>query len=119
MTRFQVCVKDGERPLLVPDRFSFFAFLFGPLWFAWHGLFLVAVVLFGAETVTTLWLPGSLRAPIMLGLMGLSGLLARDALLASLLRRGYALVAVVLGHGRIDALRRVLDSRPDLMAMMT
>ncbi len=114
MTRFQVCVKPGEPPVLVPDRFSLGAFLFGPVWLAWHAAFLPAFAVFGIEVAAWHWLPGWLNGPVTFGLMVLSGLLARDVWLASLVRRGFALTAVVLGRGRIDALRRLLDARPDL-----
>lgn len=117
MTRWQACVGEGASPVLVPDRFSMAAFLLGPLWLAWRGIYWPAFALFGAELLLRL-APTWLRAPTGLGLMVLTGLLARDVWVVWLRRRGFALQAVVLGRDRTDALRRLLDARPDLARAM-
>ncbi len=117
MTRWQACLREGAPPILVPDRFSLWAFLLGPLWLAWRGVFWPAFALFGVELGLRL-MPAWLRVPVGLGLMVLTGLLARDLWLVWLQRRGFAVQAVVLGRGRTDALRRLLDARPDLVRGM-
>jgi hypothetical protein len=105
----------GRPPLLVPDAFSFGAFLFGPLWLALNRAWIPAVLSLVASVLIV-----ELTAPpaglvLLLGLMVLLGLSGRDLVRWSLGRRGYTLVHAVVARNADAALVRLLDARAELI----
>lgn len=126
--RFYSVHDNGEsgpaaRLLLLREGFSWPAFLFGPLWALWHGLWQVAIGLFLAALVLSLFLQGlgfseSHGFAAQLGLNLLMGLMGQDLRRWGLKRRGYDMAGVVTGDDREGALRRFLDRSPALAARL-
>ena len=117
---------DPERFAFVRDGFSFWAFLFGPLWMLWHRMW---VVLVGYIAVAALMQVG-LRyvgaaggaasfAAFMLAL--LVGLEAGTLRRFTLGRRGWANVGTIVGTDRETVEQRFFDSwvRGETIAAMT
>jgi hypothetical protein len=109
-----VVSRPGRAPRLVPDRFSLFAFLFGPFWLAWKAAWLPAALVLAAEILAHIVVAGPAGSVAGLAIGVLCGLFGREWLVISLRRRGWAMEAVVVARGRDAALRRLLDARPDL-----
>ncbi len=107
----------AERAVFVPDRFSWAALSFGPLWLFAKGLWwaLLGYILFTAGLGYTLYAlaPASLVAlPLILLLLNL--LIAFEASNLrgwSLSRRGFEMRAIVTGHNLDDCERRYFASR--------
>jgi hypothetical protein len=106
---------DPVRIVFVPDGFSFWAFLFGPLWLIWHRLW---VALLGYIVVTVglhgalAWLgaqPGT-RAAVSVLLAILVGLEAHSLRRWTLTRRGWNNVGVVVADDVEVAERRFFDA---------
>jgi len=106
---------EPERYVFVRDGFSFWAFLFGPLWMLRHRMWLV-LALYVAGWVAlelVIALGGGLRSVI--GLVGfliafLVGLEAGTLRRFTLQRRGWNIVGIVTGEDREDAERRFFDA---------
>ena len=124
MTVYTVLAPTGDgrqaaaRAILLPDRFSRAAFVFGPLWLLWHrvwrGLIGYATIL-----VLTLWatrwlgLPVAplIVAPTLLALyLGLEGPALRRQALE---RRGFRLVDIVSARNREEAEHAFFSRWPD------
>ncbi len=109
-----------ERDLqLVPEAFSWFAFLLPVVWALWHRLWLLAAALLALELalgalLTQLDLAPLVAGVISLGLALLVGLLANDLRRLSLDRAGYIEAAVVAGRDASEAERRFFDLEPRL-----
>ncbi len=114
MTVWTVHLRAGRPAVLVPERFSFWAMLFGPLWLLAHGAWIPAVLVFCAFVVAAVAVPGSLGLVVLVGMAWLVGLSAQDMRRWSLGLRGYALVHVVAGTDADVAVARLHDARPDL-----
>lgn len=106
---------DPEGYVFVRDGFSFWAFLFGPLWMLRHRMWLVLVgyVLVSGGLEGLARVAGASRFGI--GLIGflislLVGLEAGTLRRFTLSRRGYRSVGVVSGHDLEDAEQRFFDS---------
>jgi len=106
---------DPERFAFVRDGFSFWAFLFGPLWMLRHRMWLVLVgyIAVTAALQVGLRLAGvgggvSLFAGFMLAL--LVGLEAGTLRRFTLGRRGFRALGVIVGDDREAAERRFFDS---------
>ena len=105
-----------DRLRLVPEGFSWAAFLFGPFWFLFRGLWLAlliwlatAVLLGGLRSALPVLQP---YAPWMtLALMLFTGFHARDAERWTLRRRGLPMQGVVLGLDEEDAMLRLASRR--------
>ncbi|WP_458094956.1 DUF2628 domain-containing protein [Roseomonas sp. WA12] len=115
MRVFTIHARDGERPRtrLVPEGGSFLAFLFGPLWLLWRGLWLVLLgylLLAGLIAV----LPDPWEGVAALALQVLLGFHARDLERWTLRRRGYAVAGVVAAGDEEEALLRAVRARPGL-----
>ncbi|MGG5809355.1 DUF2628 domain-containing protein [Falsiroseomonas sp. CW058] len=102
-------------PVLLREGFSPWAFLFGPFWFAWNGLWWWAAGLLGLTVAAALLLPEEGSAVIGLALHVLAGMEARDALRARLARRGRPMVGVVAAPDLEIAWFRLAQERPDLV----
>lgn len=100
-------------PMLLREGFSPWAFLFGPVWLAWHRCWLAALLVLGAELLLTLP-PGPVGAALSLGFALLLGLHGRDILRWTRERRGWRLVQVVLAANEERALMRLWRRAPAL-----
>jgi len=104
----------AEKPvLLIPERFSWLAFLFGLPWLLWHRLWLEAALYLGLVLVLGALLPALILPPAMLAVEFLLGAEAQDLRRAALARRGWRLTEVVAAPDADQALARLLDARPD------
>ena len=97
----------GEDVRIVPDGFAFLAFLFAPLWFAFHAMWIEAVAalalgaLFGALSLVAGM--ESLSFMLGFGLAVLAGLEARSLYAMHLRRRGWREWGVVEAGSAADA----------------
>jgi hypothetical protein len=105
----------AERFVFVRDGFSWWAFLFAPLWMLWHRMWLVflgyAVISGGIEFALVRF--GASRAAISLVGLVISllvGLEASTLRRLTLHRRGWTNVGVVSGDKLEDAERRFFDA---------
>jgi uncharacterized integral membrane protein len=102
---------EPERYVFVRDGFSFWAFLFGPLWMLRHRMWLV-LVLYAVISVALSLVFVIADAPrFVIGLIAflialLVGLEAGTLRRFTLHRRGWKYVGVVTGEDRLDAERR-------------
>ena len=101
----------SARPaLLLEERFSWWALLFGPLWLLRHRVW-VWGVLGLALTVLGPWQAG-------LAVHALCGLCGADLRANALSRRGWRVEAVVMADDDETALRRLLAARPALAGLV-
>jgi hypothetical protein len=114
MRIFTSHIRPTGAPLLVPEGFSLWAALFGPLWFLVHRAWIPATLCLAAGLMAGR-AGDMLGSPApALGLILLQGLLGRDLQRWSLGRAGYAQGPVVSGADRDTALARLLDAHPAL-----
>ncbi len=115
MKTYTVHLHRRKPPVLVPERFSWGALIFGPLWLLLKGVWIPAVlsgaVLFLACTVP----PPPLRPLAAIGVMVLLGLLGNDLRRWDLGFRRFRIGCVVAARNRDEALFRLWTYRPDLM----
>ena len=98
MRAFTVHVPKGAMPgngRLVPEGFSMWAFVFGPLWLLLSGAWPFALVL----ALVIAFLPW----PVAVAGAALAGLCGHDARRLMLERRGWQLTDVVLGQNSDEA----------------
>jgi hypothetical protein len=105
----------AERIVFVRDGFSFWAFLWAPLWMLWHRMWLVLAgyVVVVAALETPLLAGG--RSPAAASVVGLLislliGLEASTLRRFTLRRRGWRSVGIVSGDDVEDAERRFFDA---------
>jgi hypothetical protein len=106
---------EAERIVFVRDGFSFWAFLFAPLWMLRHRMWLVLagyiaiVVLLGTLAIAV---DASLGADLVIGLLIslLIGLEASTLRRLTLRRRGWVSAGIVSGDDVEDAERRFFDA---------
>jgi hypothetical protein len=96
-------------PILMPERFSFWALVFGPLWLMRHGVWWWGLAALALSIVAP-W-------PVEVAIHVLCGLCGRDARRAALGRRGWRLEGVVMAENADAALRRLLAARPGLAGL--
>ena len=115
MRVFTVHARAGDRPRtrLVREGFSLWAFLFGPLWLLWRGLWL-ALLGYGLAAAGIALLPQAWGGWAALALQLLLGLHARDLERWTLRRRGFVTEGVVAARDADEALLRLLRARPAL-----
>ncbi|MFH5923169.1 DUF2628 domain-containing protein [Roseomonas xinghualingensis] len=113
MRVFTIHAKGGEKPRtrLVREGFSFWAFLFGPLWLLWRGLWL-ALLGYLVVMVAIAFIPDPWETFVGLALQVLFGFHARDLERWTLRRRGFASQGVVAAHDEDEAALRVMRARP-------
>lgn len=115
MRFYTVHLRTGGAPVLVEERFSWGAALFGPVWLAAHdawipaGISLLPFVAVGALAPGRGWV-------LWLATAWLLGLFGQDLRRWSLEQRGYALVHVLAARDAEAAYARLLAARPDLVA---
>jgi hypothetical protein len=108
-------LEAAERFVLVPDRFSWPAFWFGPLWMLWHRLWLALLgyfVLVAGLGVALRFTGGSIAASVVIALAValLLGSEAPSLRRFKLQRRGFRLCGVVVGDDREAAERRFFSA---------
>ena len=106
---------DPERFVLVRDGFSFWAFLFAPLWMLWHRLWLVFVCYVAVSVAvesTMAILGASAFSKTVVGLLIslLVGLEAGTLRRFTLRRRGWKSAGIVSGDDVEDAERRFFET---------
>jgi hypothetical protein len=106
---------EPERYVFVRDGFSFWAFLFGPLWMLRHRMWLVLALYVVILAVLAVVLaiagaPGLIRGFVVFLIALLVGLEAGTLRRFTLQRRGWTNVGVVTGEDREDAERRFFDA---------
>jgi len=114
-SRAGAAAADVERFAFVRDGFSWWAFLFAPLWMLRHRMWLVLlgyVVVAGAIEIPVRMSGGPVLATSLIGiLLGLLvGLEAGTLRRFTLNRRGWKNLGVVSGDDREDAERRFFDA---------
>ena len=103
-------------PVLVREGFSFWAFLFGPLWLLAQRAWVPAAAAFAMAILIETVAPSSLQAGLGL-LLGLAiGVFGRDLVRWSLRRRGFALIHVIAARDADAAMCRLLDADPGVAA---
>ena len=107
-------VKRAERIAFVPDRFTFSAFLFGPLWMLWHRLWIVLAGYIGVSVALGLGLRfagagADARGFAMLLFALLIGFEAASLRRWTLRLKGWREAAAVVGESREAAERRFFD----------
>jgi hypothetical protein len=102
-------------PVLVPEGFSWGAFLFGPFWLLAHRLWWEALLWLVVPVAAVLLatVGGALILPAAQFLLGCH---ARDLQRRALARRGYAQEHVVAERDEDRALARLCAARPELAA---
>jgi hypothetical protein len=113
--------RAAAAPVLVPEGFSWGAFLFGPFWLLAHRLWLPALLWSvaapaAAALLVAAGVGGGGAVVASLALQFLLGCHARDLQRRGLARRGYAQAHVVAERDEERALARLLAARPDLAA---
>lgn len=103
-------------PRLIPEGFSFWAFLFGPFWLLRHGAVLAAVAVLAALLALAFipdpWgMAGGISLHLLLGLHG------HDLRRWTLARRGWKLAHVVQARDADGALVRLIQAEPRLFAL--
>ena len=114
MKAYTAHLAPHRAPVLLPEAFSWAAFLFGPLWLLAHRAWLPAVLALAAPVVIAALLPPWARPFAGFAQAVLTGVLGRDWVRWSLERRGYALCHVLAARDRDAAFARLLAARPDL-----
>jgi len=113
MRVFTVHHREGEVPRLrlLPERFSGWAFLLGPVWMIRHGLWL-ALLGYLAATAAIALLPTPWIGWAVLAVHLLLGLHGHDLRRWTLRRRGFAPAGVVVAADEDEALLRLIRARP-------
>lgn len=101
---------DGD-VVIIAEKFNWLAFVFGPFWAFWHGMWRTAIVLLViAAAIGSLGVFAGLAADLISALQLLVqtglGLWANDLRRAALARRGYVERAVVAGRNGEEAEHR-------------
>ena len=111
---------DPDRDVaVVPEGFSWGAFLFGFLWALWHRMWWTALGLFVISAAAELVAELLLADPLAQGAVGLGvalaiGYVAQDLRRRHLTARGFAEAGVVTGRDGEEALFRYLEGDPAL-----
>jgi hypothetical protein len=113
--RDAAAVPDAARFAFVRDGFSFWAFLFAPLWMLWHRMWLVLIgylaIAIGLEGILTLFGASEFSLTIVgLFISLLVGLEASTLRRFTLRRRRWDNLGLVSGHDLEEAERRFFDA---------
>ncbi|WP_270935091.1 DUF2628 domain-containing protein [Falsiroseomonas oryzae] len=102
-------------PVLVPERFALWAFLFGFLWFLVARLWWEALAMLALTAAAILLLPAPAAGIAVVALHLLAGMEARNRQRARLARQGLAELGVVAAPDLDLAWFRLGQQRPDLV----
>jgi len=103
-------------PVLIPERFTFVAALFGLPWLLVHRIWWAAGGLLGIELLLAALLPPGAALAAATAVQVLLGCHAQDLRREALRMRGWTQVNVVLARSEDDAIARLLAARPELAA---
>jgi hypothetical protein len=117
MTSWSAHVHARRPVVLVAERFSLGAMVFGPLWLLWSGAWIPAVLLACAWVAAVALVPAEGLGPVLLGLAWFTGLTGRDLRRWSLARRGWREAHVVVAADEEAAMARLLQFQPALGAL--
>lgn len=106
--------RPSRSPVLLREAFSWAAFLFAPLWFLWHRMWLVLVIYLAVTVLIAMLLPEQAALYAAFALQLLVGFHARDLRRWTLERRGWRLAAIVAAPDEDAAWGRLLAQRPGL-----
>lgn len=126
MTTYTVHILDTGRTIdvvLVPDRFSWMAAIFGFVWALLTGAWSLALVLFGVQVgagvlISLLNLSEAVQSVAHLGVSVAIGFCAFELRRWLLSLKGYRETDVVTGTDREDAERRYFDTHPVVTARL-
>jgi hypothetical protein len=107
-------LKAHEEPVLIPETFSWGALILGPIWLAAHKAWIAAAISLAAYILIAMLLNPNAVPIILAGVALLLGLLGHDLRRWSLERRGYVMTNVFVARNQLEALRSLLEARPDL-----
>jgi hypothetical protein len=116
MRLYTVQTRPGRPPALVREGFSWLALLFGPFWLLAHRAWIAGVLALCVGAAVTLLVPAAQAGAVDLVLAWVLGVFGNDLRRWSLARAGYELATVVAARDEDEALARLLDRRPDLVA---
>ena len=116
MTSWSVHVRDGAPVVLVAERFSLWAMVFGPVWLLAVGAWIPAVLLGCAWVAAWVMTPEAMLPVAGFGLAWFGGLAGPDMRRWGLARRGFRLDHVVVAGSEEAALARLLRFHPGLGA---
>jgi hypothetical protein len=114
VTFYSTHLKAHEEPVLIPERFSWGALILGPIWLAAHKAWIAAAISLAVYILIASLLNPDARLVVMGGVSLLMGLIGNDLRRWSLERRGYVMTNVFAADSQLEALRALLDARPDL-----
>lgn len=114
MRFYSVHLKPQAEPVLVPERFAWGAFFFGPLWLAFHRAWIALGLAVAVTVIIPAIVPPIHAAIILAGLSLLLGLVGNDIRRWSLERRGYLETYVLCARNELEAMKELLNYRPDL-----
>ena len=100
--------RAGQDPLLLKEGFSWWATIFGPLWFLVQRAWIPAALDLAASLLLIQLSHSTGHGAPLLGYIALRGFLARDAVRWGLARRGFAPGPVVAATDGDAALARLL-----------
>jgi hypothetical protein len=112
---YTVHLRPGGVPVLVEERFSCGAALFGPFWLAAHAAWVPAGIALLPYIAIAALGPG-IGVLLWFATAWLLGLFGQDLRRWSLERRGHALVHVLAARDAEAAYARLLAARPELAA---
>lgn len=115
MTFWTAHLRPDAEPILVPEKFSWLALIFGPFWLAAHKAWIPAVIVLVIEVLFAVLVPDPFSYVLDAGLAILVGLLGQDLRRWSIENRGYLLTHVIAARDETEALGRLLLGRPDLV----
>lgn len=108
-------LRAGAAPVLVPEKFSWGAAIFGPLWLLAHRAWVAAAIALAVIVAIGVLSWGTATIVLWLAYAWLLGLFGFDLWRWALERSGYALVHVVAARDAEGAHARLLAARPDLV----
>ncbi len=112
MKTWTVLVAQGRKPELIPEGFSFWAFVFGPFWFAANGAWIFAGLALALDIATSRFAPPGVSLVVSIAF----GVFGNDLRRLALEWRGYDLAHVIAASTFDGAIGRLLAVRPDLIA---
>ncbi len=115
MTFYTVHLRTGAAPVLVAERFSLAAGVFGPLWLAAHRAWIAAAIALAIAIVIGVFARGTVAALSWFAYVWLLGMFGHDLERWALERRGYVLVHVLAARDDEGAHARLLAARPELI----
>ncbi|MBN8875691.1 MAG: DUF2628 domain-containing protein [Rhodospirillales bacterium] len=115
MTSWTAHLRRDAEPLLLRDGFSWGCLCFGPFWLAAHRAWLPAALSLAAWGLAIALTPGPMAKVVLPALAWLHGLSGNDLRRWSLSLRGYVEGPVLVAGNELEALRRLVAARPELM----